>query len=145
DEYDLRRRDLGPRADLIGELQPIHLRHRDVGEDRVGPHPQHELEPFASIRREVHLVRRRPHRGLHELADRRIVLDEHDLAHRAQASTAWLVAARGSTTWKVDPRPTSLSAHTRPPCIVTIWRTIGSPRPVPWIPRVCADSTREYC
>src|SRR5439155_8172216 len=143
DEHDARCRELGSSADRVRQLYAVHLRHRDVGEHDVRPNALDELEPLAAVRRHVQLVSGRTQCGLHELANRGVVLDEHDPSHPAQASTGRPFAASGITTWKVEPRPTTLSAHTRPPCIVTICRTIARPRPVPWMPRVLSDSTRE--
>ena len=37
----------------------------------------------------------------------------------------------GNATWNVAPSPTALSTQARPPWSCAIWRTIGSPRPVP--------------
>ena len=56
DEHDLGVGHLSARADRVGELETIHLRHRDVGEDGVGPHAEHELEPLPTVVREMHLV-----------------------------------------------------------------------------------------
>src|SRR2546428_1599620 len=142
DEHDARVGEVRTRADRVAQLEAVHLGHRDVSEHDVGPHALDELQTLAAVLRDMDLVRRRAQRRLHELADRRVVLDEHDPSHPGQASTAWLPAATGRRTWKIVPRPISLSAQTEPPCIATICFTIGSPRPVPWMPRVFADSTR---
>src|SRR5260221_400237 len=119
-EHDLYGGELGVGPDRVRELKSIHLGHRDVGEDAMRAHALDQREAFASVRREVDLVRRGTQGGLDHLSDSRVIFDEHHFPHPAQASTACPLAASGSRTWKVEPRPTTLSAQTLPPCMVTI-------------------------
>src|SRR6185503_8237340 len=91
----------------------------------------------------------RPHRDLDELSDQLLVLAEDNSCHRsllpayAASGPATAASGTGSCTWRTDPCPNSLVAHTFPSQSWTISRTIGSPRPVPEMLRVSLVSTRE--
>ena len=50
--------------------------------------------------------------------------------------------ANGSITWKLEPRPSSLSTATLPPWALTRRCTIASPSPLPPVSRARALSVR---
>jgi hypothetical protein len=65
--------------DLVEQLQPVHARHRVVGDDHVGPVQRAERGPSGGDRR--HLVTGALEQLAEREQDRRIVVDQEHSSH----------------------------------------------------------------
>lgn len=103
----------------VGELQSVHLGHRDVGEDHVWAYALYELETLPAVDREMDLVRCRSQRDLHQLPDRRVILYEDDPSHRglslyrlvARRKREEDVEGRSASHLALGPHPTAVHLH----------------------------------
>src|SRR6185437_13494603 len=119
--------------DLEHRLDPLGLRHDDVGDHQIGPQLLEEAETPPAVSGVGYVVA-----GLLEdLADRfahdLIVIDHENSCHVAdsRSGSGTDSAGSGKRISKVVPSPGTLATVTRPPWLVTMPCTIDRPSPVP--------------
>ena len=134
---------IGGAADLLQDLEATlagqgHVEYHDVGDVLV-----EGVQPGLAIAGDQH-------RGVlplqleahgESVEDRLVVVHHQDGQSRPSCGppAPWPV---GSAIQNVAPAPGVLSSHRRPPCSSTRARTIGRPRPLPWLRRVASVSER---
>src|SRR5690606_15882991 len=128
---------LGVRAQLAEELDPVHARHVQVEEHQAPLLGQ--LAPTQHLQR-LDPVPRHPERVADVVLPERppdahhvhlVVLHEEDVQHPLAAVAHVSSASTGHRKWKEAPAPSADSTQTRPPRASTIFLTSERPIPVP--------------
>src|SRR5262245_5376658 len=125
-------------AEQAGRIESRQLGQLDVHQDEIGQLALSHREPLLAVGGLQQAIGRPAQELSHDLPIVFVVLDvEHRPVLHAGPPSAW----SGTVKKKVEPRPSSLSTPTRPPCISTSRLVMLSPSPVPPYSRVMVVST----
>src|SRR5436190_1207703 len=121
--------------DLGQQLETVHARHPDIGDDRVvvpgGDPLERRRGRVGRVYRDP--IHSEPERLGKRLQQSRVVVDDEDV-RRCHGADVYFVSGPASGRWirNVAPSPGVLATEIVPPCSLTIPYVLDKPRPVPF-------------